>query len=114
MKRCLFMALIIASLAGCAENHQNPNISAYQPGDDSASCAVLHSNLQIAKNQLASAQHEGNMQTGENIAAGVLGVATLGLGWMALDTGDGHHIDAQNAEARIMRLNALMADKGCR
>ncbi|HAV9873793.1 TPA: hypothetical protein JLH60_004769 [Escherichia coli] len=110
----LIIAVMLASLVGCAENHQNPNVAAYQPGDEAATCPVLQSNLQIAKNQLAEAQHEGNFQTGRNITAGVVGVLTFGVGLLAIDTGDGHHIDEQNAQARIMRLNALMAEKGCR
>lgn len=110
----ILIPLVALIISGCAENHQNPNITTYQPGDEQSSCEVIQSNIQIAKNQLAQAQHGGNMQTGRNIVAGAAGIFTLGLAWLAIDTGDGHNIDATNAQSRIDRLNTIAATKGCR
>ncbi|MCS5736767.1 hypothetical protein [Herbiconiux daphne] len=113
MKKIIALSIIIASLVGCARTQPNPNITTAHAGDDTASCLVLQSELTTAKNQLAEAQHDGNVQVGANIANTIIGVFDL-VNLFFIDTGNGHSVDEQNAQARVQHIQVLLAEKNCR
>lgn len=115
MKKFISVAILGSAvlLSGCAKTMPNQNITTVHPGDENASCLLLQTELTTAKTQLSQAQHDASVQTGANIANGIVGFFDI-INWFFIDTGNGHDIDAQNAQARIQHLQAVMAEKSCR
>lgn len=115
MKKLTVIAgvLMCAALSGCAANVANVGIQTSKVSDATATCSQLRAELLVAQQQAAAADKAGDWQTARNVGAGALGFFTLGLGWMAIDTGNGHSTDSQNAQNRILVVNSLMTEKGC-
>ncbi|MEG2886421.1 MAG: hypothetical protein RR853_04730 [Aurantimicrobium sp.] len=105
--------LVCALLSGCAANVANVGIQTSKVSDATATCSQLRAELLVAQQQAAAADKAGDWQTARNVGAGALGFFTLGLGWMAIDTGNGHSTDEQNAQNRVLILSSLLAEKGC-
>ncbi|ASZ71977.1 hypothetical protein [Aeromonas phage yong1] len=113
MKRIVIVALMGALLTGCAANVANTGITTSKVTDAAATCSQLRAELLVAEKQRQDAQTSGSWQTARNVGAGALGLFTLGLGWMAIDTGNGHSTDEQNAQNRVLILSSLLTEKGC-
>lgn len=113
MKRLLFTGLIISILSGCISTPPNPGIQVQVAGDEQNSCTVIDTDLQQAQQAFDEAHSAHNWQVGSNIALGVTGALIL-IPLFFIDTGHGHSVDMQNAQARINHLATVKAAKGCR
>ncbi|MDK6547941.1 hypothetical protein QP375_25990, partial [Escherichia coli] len=112
MKKLIAVALSASILAGCAHTDANPSITEFQPGDNEASCAVLHSSITTAQRQADDAHSAHNWQVGTNIFDGIAGAFVL-VPWFFIDVGTGNSTDEKNAKNRVAHLRTLLAQKHC-
>jgi hypothetical protein len=108
--RLLIGLLFALAIASCAGRSPNP-VATTQPTDHLADCAQIRAEIVANNKRLQELADEEGLKLAQNMAAGTLGVFTLGLGWLALDAQGTAKVEGQALSARNQYLGSIATER---
>ncbi len=105
---CLSISLV---LSGCAQTTANP-VPVAQIGDETRGCQSLWQEIQQMPLQINAREVASGRQSAKNAVLGVTGIFFI-VPWFFMDLGNAASVEKRAAQARLDRLHALYAEKGC-
>jgi hypothetical protein len=103
----MWLALVVSA---CAGRSPNP-VAVTQPTDHLADCAQIKAEILANNKRLQELADEEGLKLAQNMAAGTLGVFTLGLGWLALDAQGTAKVEGQAISARNQYLGSIATER---